>query len=557
MSTPNNSSRFTIDGFTPDTGSRRVGFSERPKLDHHIHRNNVRPPSLHRAEPGLPLMDDPPTQPQARGNFPEFNMYRSSADILDSDAQTGRRSGDENTRPRRKRGFFKRLSWKKLFKRAAIVLAIFIVLCLGWLGWKVLHNTNKVFGGSSLIGFLSSTKLKGEDQGRVNILLAGVSSDDPGHDGANLTDSIMLVSLDTQNHKAFLLSIPRDLWVKIPGYGHAKINAANVYGDDKSFSEPGYPTGGMGLLEQTIAQYFQLPINYYAKINYSAFRDGVNAVGGLPITIQSPDKRGLYDPNINKTDGGPLRLPNGPQVLNGQTALNLARARGDPTGDGRVAYGFPRSDFDRTDHQRQMLIALKTKVTSPGVITNPIKIGQLFDTVGNNLKTDFQPGEIHRLYDLGKEINNADIQSVSLNSANGKNLLANYSSAGESSLIPSAGIDNFSAIQQYLKKLLSSDQVATESAKVVILNGGTISGLATKEREILTSKGMDVIAAADAPKSQAGNTIIDQSNNSKPATKAKLQSIFNATVTAPATPSSGYPSADFIVVLGTSQTMPQ
>ena len=77
----------------------------------------------------------------------------------------------------------------------------------------------------------------------------------------------------------------------------------------------------MGQLQQIVEQDFHIPIDYYALIDYTAFKDAVNAVGGINIDIQSPDPRGLYDPNVAKADGGPVRLPNGPVHLNGSQAF--------------------------------------------------------------------------------------------------------------------------------------------------------------------------------------------------------------------------------------------
>jgi LCP family protein required for cell wall assembly len=482
--------------------------------------------------------------------------------------QRGRRrnqsNADINTGKKRRFLFFKRkskkdkpqgFSWKRAFKRTALVAGVFLLAAGGWLGYKAFNNGSKVFGDNNILGLLNATKLKGEDKGQVNILLAGVSTDDPGHSGGNLTDSIMIISIDTTNNRAYMLSIPRDLWVNIPGYGHAKINAANVYGDNDDFKQPGYPPGGMGLLAQVISEDFEIPIHYYAKINYSAFRDAVNAVGGIDVNVQSSDSRGLYDPNIGAWEGGPLKLANGPQKLDGQTALNLARARGDPCGCGKIGYGFEKSDFTRTQNQRMMLLALKEKITSGGVITNPVKIGQLFDVIGKNVSTDFQPSEVRRLYDLGKLIKSTDIQSLSFNDANGANLLASYTSPdGASALIPAAGVDNYSAMIAYLKKVMTNDPIARESAKVVILNGGDTTGLASKYSNTLTNKGLVVSAVGDGTHTDGASVIIDLSNNGKAATKTYLQQVFGTNVTT--TNTTTYTGVDFIVILGTNQKDP-
>jgi LCP family protein required for cell wall assembly len=344
----------------------------------------------------------------------------------------------------------KRFNRRKVIKRTILVIVLLILLVGGWLGWKFQSNLSKVFGGN-IFGLFSSTKLKGEDTGRVNILLAGNSTDDPGHGGAQLTDSIMLVSIDTHNNTAFMMSIPRDLWVNIPNYGYQKINAAYEDGQAENFSAAGYPNGGMGLLEQIVSQKLGVPIDYYALIDYTAFRDAVNAVGGISVNIQSSNPYGLYDPSIDYTTGGPLvDLSNGVHALNGEQALDLARARGDAYG----SYGFPQADFDRTSNQRLMLVALKNKALSIGVLSNPIKLGNLFDSLGNNVKTDFTVSDARRLYDIGKKVNSSQIKSVGLNNVNGQDLLQSYTANdGESALIPAAGLNDYNAIQAYLQQI--------------------------------------------------------------------------------------------------------
>lgn len=442
--------------------------------------------------------------------------------------------------------------WKRWrLKRAVITLLIVFMLIGGWLGGKVLYNTHKLFGGN-IFSLLQTTKLKGEDSGRVNILLAGNSADDVGHSGGQLTDSIMVISIDTKHNKAFLLSVPRDLWINVGEYGHRKLNEAYVIGQNEHFSDNGYPAGGMGQLQQVIEENLGLTINYYALVNYNAFRDAVNAVGGIDVTIKSPDPRGLYDPSIDYATKGPLvKLTNGNHHLNGIQALDLARARG----DNYRSYGFTQADFDRTEHQRQMLVALKSKAVSAGVVTNPARLSSLSDAIGNNVKTNLSLSEVHRLYDLTKTIDGADIGSISLNDANGKNLLANYQSPrGESALVPAAGLDDFSDIQQLIKQLTSNNPVVQESAKLVVLNATTSRGLASHARTILEAKNLNVTDVGDALANQATTTIIDNSAGHKPATKQALQQVYGKTVVFTTTnPYATKYSADFIVLIGADQ----
>lgn len=443
----------------------------------------------------------------------------------------------------------KRLRQNLRLKRFVMVLASLVLLLGLWVGGKFLYNAHKLFGGS-LFGFLHTTRLKGEDVGRVNILLAGNSADDVGHSGGQLTDSIMILSIDTKHNNAFMLSIPRDLWVDVGDDGHMKINAAYVDGESNDFDVNGYPAGGMGQLEQVVEEDFGIPIDYYALVNYSALRESVDAVGGIDVNIQSDDQRGLYDPSIDFTTHGPLvKLSNGVHHLNGQQALDLARARGDAYG----SYGFAASDFSRTMHQRQMLLALKSKAFSAGVITNPAKLSSLSDAVGNNIKTDMSLSEFHRLYDLTKPISGSAIQSLSLNDANGKNLLASYAApGGQSALAPAAGVDDFDVIDAFIRQKISNNPIVQENATVVVLNGTDSSGLASKVRTTLKTKNVNVTAVGDANHNQSTTTIIDNSKGRKPQTKQLLTQLYGKHVTTSNSYGDAY-KADFIIVLGNDQ----
>jgi LCP family protein required for cell wall assembly len=448
-----------------------------------------------------------------------------------------------------KKSRFSNFREKITLKRVVISFFILVLLMGGWVGFKFAYNAHKLFGGN-IFGALRSTKLKGEDSGRVNILLAGNSSDDAGHNGGQLTDSIMVISVDVKHNKAYMLSIPRDLWVDVDG-SHMKINGAYPTGEDNDFKASGYADGGMGQLEQVISENLDIPINYYALVNYTAMKEAVDAVGGVDINIQSDDPRGLYDPNIDWTTKGPLvKLSNGTHHLSGQQALDLARARG----DSYRSYGYAGSDFTRTANQRKLLVALKSKAVSAGVITNPAKLTNLSDAIGNNVKTDFKLGEVHRLYDITKNISGGNIQSLSLNDADGKSLLASYTSPqGQSALIPAAGLDDFSDIQNFLQRKSSTNPVVQEAAHIVVLNGTTTSGLATKLKDTLESKQMIVDDVGDAGSTtQVTTAIINLSANKYPATSAALVKQFGSHLTTQ-NPYGTLYDADFVIVLGSDQ----
>jgi len=431
-------------------------------------------------------------------------------------------------------------SLKRTLKRTGIVLGAMFLLAGSWFGVKFYKDFAKLTGNANPLSLLSvfhPVPLRSQD-GRVNILVAANSADDPGHNGANLTDSIMVLSLNTKNNTALMLSVPRDLWVNIPGAGHSKINAA-------------YTNGGMDTLQTVVQDNLGLTIDYHALVNYGAFRDLVDAVGGIGITVSSDDPRGIYDPSLDYTTRNCCALakyPNGPVTLNGKQALNLARARGDAYG----SYGYAQSDFTRTLYQRKMLLAVKDKAVQPSVIANPFKVSSLVDAVGNNVTTNLKLNEIETLFTYMKKIDDNKIDSYNINTLKGKDttMLANYTAPdGESALIPASGIDDFYDIQKQIQKLFTADPVSKEGATVVVLNGTQTPGLALGQENALIGKGMTV-SIGDAPAVQATTTIIDSSGGQMPNTLEYLESHYHATVVTNRTLVATYPGADFILILG-------
>jgi polyisoprenyl-teichoic acid--peptidoglycan teichoic acid transferase len=343
----------------------------------------------------------------------------------------------------------KRRVWKKM---AVLVVLIVFSLFLTIVIWDFRNfsgASKKLFGTDNAWEVLRTTPLQKTTDGRTNILVVGYSIDDPGHGGALLTDSILVVSLDNTNHSGYMLSVPRDLYVDIPDYGHAKINEAFQAGERQEFRAAGYPKGGMGLLEQVVEDTLDIDLHYFALMNYTATKRIVDALNGVQVTINSPDKRGIFDPNFPKSQGGPLKLPNGTSTIDGQTALRLTRARGSTYG----SYGFPYSDFNRTQNQQQVFKGIRRELDWK-LVLDPRTNGRIFDAAADNVKTDIDIGEVLPFYRLFTSIPEASLKPVTLRDIGGTNYLTGYTTPfGQSALIPAAGIDNFSEIQAAIQKL--------------------------------------------------------------------------------------------------------
>lgn len=437
---------------------------------------------------------------------------------------------------------------KGSIKRKLIAAGVVVVVGAVGAFSYLTYNVNKVFhcGITCAVQAINSIPLKSQGDW-VNTLVAGY---DPS-DGDITTDTIMVVSANKVTGQAFMLSIPRDMWVNnLPGFGHQKINASN---DIASFSAPGYPNGGMGEMEQQVHDKLGITSDYFILVNNQAYVDAVNAVGGVDVNIQSENPKGLYDPNVDKVNGGPVKFSNGWQHLDGLQALGLVKARGDSP----LEYGFPNGDFDREAHQRQVMIALKTKAESSGVLANPLAISNLFNAVSKNVQTDVSIQDIQGFSELMNKVNTNNIKSASVQSINGVKLLTGQVVQNLDVEAPSAGIDNYSQIQAFIQNLYSSNPVAQEGATVAVLNGSNVDGLANTEATKLQSSGFDVAGTGDPNSVYSSSLIIDQSNGKDRAARQELQKLFpntpiatSTTTPAEATEAQAYPNATFVVVLG-------
>lgn len=374
---------------------------------------------------------------QTPDNLPRrYSSYNPKADLneagLDGPA----------VEPQPKRHFLKRIVvWCLL-----ILLAASLLIGI-WDVRNISSAEKKMFGTGDVKSLINSGSIARDSNGMVDMLVAGYSADDPGHSGANLTDSIMLISINPINHHGYMLSIPRDFYVKLgsnncqSGYEYCKINEA-------------YEDGGMPLLEKAVGTVLGVNIQYYALVDYSAVKDITDAVGGINVTINSPDGR-LYDPNRDYATHAPLvDLANGTHHLNGEQALDLSRARGDTD---TLAYGSPQpigfeqNDYQRTQDQRLIFAAIKQKMNWK-LILNPAKNNAILNAAANNVRTNLQASDALPFFRSFNSIPSNQMQSLSLNKINGVTLVEGSDYDG-STQTPVAGIDDYSQIQSVINQL--------------------------------------------------------------------------------------------------------
>ena len=401
-------------------------------------------------------------------------------------------------------------------KRAALtLLAVFLAGAL-FLGIKFYITERNLFrgggGAPALASDIDINKLKGEGDGRINILVLGIGG--PGHEGADLTDTIMIASIDPINNQVALLSLPRDLWIKIPGNGSQKVNAAFAYGKEGSKSKNliDQQRDGLALLDKALTPVIGIPIHYHAVINFKAFSQTVDVVGGVSFNVPET----LYDPTIAwENKGNPLIAQKGTQTFNGQRALLYAKSRETST------------DFARSERQRQLMVALKDKILSAGTFSNPLKISSLLSSFGDNIYTDFSLNDIKRLYEIISKIPSKDISSLDLVTPP-HDLLTTNGLNGLSVVQPKAGLYNYGPLQNYIRNALRDGFLTRENAPVAVYNATDIVGLATKQADILKSYGYNVTVVDSLPKANnpAKTAVVDQSNGSAKYTRHYLERRF-------------------------------
>jgi polyisoprenyl-teichoic acid--peptidoglycan teichoic acid transferase len=222
---------------------------------------------------------------------------------------------------------------------------------------------------------------------RITILLLGIDQREI-ETGPTRTDTMILVSIDPATNTAAMLSIPRDLWVTIPGYGENRINTAHFLGDANK-----YPGGGPALAKKTVWYDLGVPVHYYVRINFGAFEKLIDAIGGVTIDV----KTAIHDTEYPDSNYGymTVNIPAGVQHMDGKTALQYARSR------------HGNSDFDRMARQQAVILAARDKVLSLNI---PLaRIPELLATLGNSVKTDMSVDEMLALAQTAQQIDRGNI----------------------------------------------------------------------------------------------------------------------------------------------------
>ncbi len=395
-----------------------------------------------------------------------------------------------------------------------------VLLAGGIFAWQGVGKAQNVFRGTGTVAALSGDgpsieRLKGEGDGRVNILLLGVGG--KNHDGGELTDTIMVMSVDPVNNTAELVSVPRDLWVLTgPSSTHKKINsvfesAVQAYSAENGVKKDKKASMDSGFLaiDKVIGTVLGVKIDYHAVVDFTAFERAIDAVGGVTVTVKTQ----LNDPMLAWENGNNAQLfMPGQQVLSGKRALLYTRSR------------YTTSDFSRGDRQKEVIVALKNKVTTAKNMANPLKLRELATSFSDNAYSDLSPEGAVRLLSILRQVGSQNITQISLTDGP-KPFLAPAMLDGQSVVLPVAGQGNYADIQDFMRSKLHDGYIKKEAAPVYIVAKDGES--ARKTAENLQGYGYIVAGTGTLNAPPTTGTLIDLSGDSAVYTKNYLKARYS------------------------------
>ena len=352
------------------------------------------------------------------------------------------------------------------------ILFLTFLLSLVTLGVIKLFNLEKPFvqGPKTIVQLITDSGLK-NDRGRINVLLLGIGGQ--GHKGPDLSDTLILASIDKDSKDVALVSIPRDLWA--PSLG-AKINAAYAFGQEKD-------KGGLALAQKIVSDLFDLPISYAIRVDFNGFIKAVDLVGGLDIDVENPftdtkypiagkeDDTCGYQIETQEIDGvvtviakdatgsaiivtdennpficryETISFDMGPTHMDGTTALKFVRSRMGTSGEG--------SDFARSARQQKVILAFRQKVLSTQTLTSPSTVIDLINTFGQSIDTNITDEEIPHFIKLGTKIDPATVRRVVLDADRPESVLLvsdPQTHRGQFALIPKG--DSWTDLAEYVQ----------------------------------------------------------------------------------------------------------
>ncbi len=329
---------------------------------------------------------------------------------------------------------------------------------------------------------------------RVNVLLMGIDQREH-EEGPWRTDTMIVLTIDPVSMTAGMLSIPRDLWVPIPGYGEGRINTAHYLGEIYD-----YPGGGPALAVKTVQYNLGVPIHYYGRVNFTAFEKMVDLIGGIDVYVEEE----IDDPTYPDEGYGydPLHIDPGWHHFDGEMALKYARTR-----------HTAGSDFDRAKRQQQVIMAIFEQVTRLELLPQlAARAPEMWRTLEGAVETDMTLDQIIALAQLASEISPDNIRY---------GIIDEYyiqfwtTPDNQQVLIPLR--DRIRELRDYIFTTEAplpenpedpATRLANEAAVIKVMNGTIIEGLAGNTTAYLQQQGLQTTEPENADRSDYTESMV-------------------------------------------------
>lgn len=360
--------------------------------------------------------------------------------------------------------------WAKIVMITLSVILVLIITAIT-LMYMLLSHSTAVFKGNPM-DILISSELKKDENGQTNFLIFGTSEDAKGHGGQELTDSILVASINQEYKTAKVFSVPRDLWVNYSVAGsepmsctvgdRGKINATYLCALEEyknSMSVSNAKDAASLYFAKKISEVTGLSMHYYVAADWSVVKMIVDKIGGIDVDVYADDEDGIYD----SCQG--IDLKKGMYYnMNGDLAMKLARARNAACAPGD--YGLSRSNFDREINQQRIMNAIKNKMSSIGILMNPGQVMSIIDGLGDNLRTNIVMSEVRTLIDFGTKLEGG-IQPISTvdQFGTGRIGLSSVVIPAGASTYSEGSLYNYTNFQKYLRsQIVVPKEIKTETS---------------------------------------------------------------------------------------------
>lgn len=423
------------------------------------------------------------------------------------------------------------------FKNLAVLISAVIVLLFAVLVFKTFMFIKELSFKDIFLAILNRP-IQTDEYSHTNILLLGEGGGE--HSGANLTDTVMVVSLDMKDFTVGILSVPRDLWVETEDLGGTRINKIV----ELTIESGGTVEDGLEVMRQEVEEVLDIPIHYYALADFAGATDVIDSIGGIEVTVPET----LYDPFYPK-DGTyeyePFYIKEGVRNLDGATALKYVRSR------------KTTSDFDRARRQKDVLEAIRKKLMSSKILFSKTKLKKLYQTYSTNIKTDIQIYEFIYLGRKASKFNGENIAHAVINDdpySQGGFLYTPEREyyGGAFVLVPQT--KTFEELKEFARVTLYTTEVLIEKTPIHILNGTNFANLAFDGLSYMERYGFDVVRFGNSEEKTDENRILYRTPDSNSVTINELEKMFGVK----AVPADGTQysieqfstQADVVVILG-------